>query len=196
MPSSISSTPHPLDSLLDIWDRVSSGQRAAIARDFHIRTGGMMSERAHPIPRVVPLLAMETPSGEVGLLTGPGNSLPVLSLGMEISASGLATQFYEDVRAQFQSIQRRDPEAKANPNKPVRGIPSSMEFSCFGEPAFDKTGLYLFQVSATMLTLEQCGNLDLSPFSATPLSDVLFLECFSDRLAAWKSIAPLRYLSR
>ena len=37
------SSPHILDPLLEVWTRVEEGQRQAIARDFHSRTGWLMA---------------------------------------------------------------------------------------------------------------------------------------------------------
>lgn len=54
------STPHPLDSLLSIWSQITEGQRQAIARDFHSRTGGLMSTQAFPVPELIVLVPLDT----------------------------------------------------------------------------------------------------------------------------------------
>lgn len=91
-------TPHPLDSLLSAWSQVTEGQRQAIARDFHLRTGGLMSTQAFPMPEllvVVPLATSDRPTPVLLSATPVGACLPSTQLRPNESLAQAAARIFE-----------------------------------------------------------------------------------------------------
>lgn len=170
--STQSTTSHPLDGLLQIWNRVSDGQRDAIARDFGAKTGGMMLRQAQAVPLLVPLIAAHRPSLQPGLLANPDGTLPVIPL--------VADQTPEDPLKLL-----------------VRAFAPDLSFQTFGTPVVAGRSLYLFYTTNRAITTQEYDTLELGKsWQILDTDKIVFAPACETLLSAWNSIMPLRYVSR